>query len=368
MKLIVTGGGTGGHIYPAIAIADKFKSEDPGTEVLYVGCREGIEQELVPKAGYDLKLVDARWVDRSSIRELFKTANTVLKGISQSRKIIREFKPDAVIGTGGYVCFPVIYAAQKEGVPAFLHEQNAFPGLANRKLEKFVRKIFLGFGDAKKYFREPEKMVEAGNPVRKSFFSLEKSEARKKLGFGEDEFIVLSFGGSLGAETINEVAFSLMKKLNGVPDTQLIFGTGKRYFENVNKRVSDEGITVESNIHIKDYINDMDNHLMAADVVIARSGALSVAEITVCGKASVLIPSPNVTGNHQFYNAKAIADRGGAFLIEEKALDAEKLVENILELKNDPEKLRSMGASAYACAPVKALDIIYDGVIEEIRK
>lgn len=261
MRVIVTGGGTGGHIYPALAIADKFKEMDPETEILYVGNEEGIEKDVVPKTGYPMELVDARWLDKSSPWQLIKTGARVAKGVLEANRVMRKFKPDVVIGTGGYVCFPVIIAGKRFGARTFLHEQNAFPGLANRTLEKYVNKVFLGFSDAAKYFKDPSKMVEAGNPVRKSFFSLNKTEARKKLGFPQDDFIVFSFGGSLGAEKINEVAFELMQVVNGHEKMRMVFGTGKWYYDSIIKKAEERGIVLKDNILIKDYIDDMENYL-----------------------------------------------------------------------------------------------------------
>lgn len=364
MRVIVTGGGTGGHIYPAIAIADKFKEMDPETQILYVGNDEGIEKDIVPKSGYELALVDARWLDKSNVWQLVKTGARVAKGTLEARRVIKKFKPDVVIGTGGYVCFPVIAAAKMYGAKTFLHEQNAYPGLANRTLEKHVDRVFLGFKDAQKYFKNPEKCIETGNPVRKSFFTLDKEQARKKLGFKKDEFIVFSFGGSLGAEKINEVAFELMQVLNGHEGASMVFGTGKWYYEKMLEKAAERGIEIKENIRMKDYIEDMENYLAACDLVISRAGALSVAETTVCGKAAVLIPSPNVTGNHQYFNAKAVADRGGAVLIEEKDLTAETLIREVMKLRNNPQILAEMGRASRACAPDKALDIIYNTIKE----
>lgn len=198
--------------------------------------------------------------------------------------------------------------------------------------------------------------------MRKRFFTLTKAEARKKLGFAADDFIVFSFGGSLGAEKINEVAFELMQVLNGHEKTMMIFGTGKWYYQQMLDQAAARGIVIRENILIKDYIEDMEYYLAACDLVISRAGALSVAETTVCGKAAILIPSPNVTGNHQYYNAKAVADRGGAILLEEKELTAETLISEVMKLKNNPALTAAMGQASRACAPVKALDIIYDTI------
>ncbi len=359
MRVIVTGGGTGGHIYPAIAIADKIREMEPDSEILYVGNEVGLEKDIVPKTGYPFEMVTAMWLDRSNLLKIFKTGWGVLKGTSEARKIMKRFKPDVVIGTGGYVCVPVLLAGKQYGARTYLHEQNAYPGMANKFLEKSVKNVFLGFSDAAKYFKEPEKLVYAGNPVRKSFFELTRKEAREKLGLPQDAFIVLSFGGSLGAEKINDVAFDLMEAVNGQEDVVLVFGTGKWYYEATLKKAEEKGIEIKNNVLVKDYLDPMDQYLAACDLVISRSGALSVAETTVCGKASIMIPSPNVTGNHQYYNAKAVADRGGALLIEEKNLTSEMVIEEVLKLKNHPELLAEMSRASRASAPDDALDIIY---------
>ncbi len=373
MRAIVTGGGTGGHIYPAIAIADKIKEMEPGSEILYLGNVEGIEKDIVPKTGYPLELVTARWLDKSHVTELLKMGHAVMKGRRESLRIMKRFKPDVVIGTGGFVCVPVMLAGHSYGARTYLHEQNAFPGVANRTLERYVNKVFLGFPEAKNYFKDPAKLIDAGNPVRHSFFETSKAAARRSLGFAQDAFVILSFGGSMGAETINEVAFELMEAVNGQPGVVMVFGTGKGYpagkdypardyYADTLKKAEARGIAVQPNIQIKAYIDNMEKYLAACDVVICRSGALSVAETTVCGKASVLIPSPNVTGNHQYYNAKSVADRGGAVLIEEKDLTAEHLIAEVLKIKNNPDLLASMSKASRACAPDHALDIIYNEI------
>ncbi len=362
MRLIVTGGGTGGHIYPALAIADKFKEMDPETEILYIGNVEGIEKDVVPKSGYPLKLVDARWLDHVTPKQVVWTGARVTHGIGQSLKVLRQFKPDAIIGTGGYVCFPVLLASRFIKCRKYLHEQNAYPGLANRTLEKYVDNIFLGFADAGQYFKYPDKHIEAGNPVRKSFFTMSKREARERLGIPQDDFVVFTFGGSLGAAKINGVACELLELFNGHPGVSMIMGTGKLYYDEIMKDIKSRSINVKENIRIKDYIDNMDLHLMACDLVISRAGALSVAETTVCGKAAILVPSPNVTGNHQYYNAKAVADRGGALLIEEKDLVIEDVVQDVLSLRNNPDKLKAMSKASRESAPDKALDIIYNKV------
>lgn len=372
MRIIVTGGGTGGHIYPALAIADKFKEMDPETEVLYIGNVDGIESEVVPKAGYDFKMVTTRWFDKVNPIEFVKTGWAVSKGVRESKKIIKEFKPDVIVGTGGYACVPMLIAGHLMKIRTYIHEQNAYPGLANRTLERQVDNIFLGFDAAKQFFKHPEKHISAGNPVRKSFFTTTKREAREKLGIPQDDFVVFTFGGSLGARKINEVAFELMEIFNGHEGVSMIIGTGKWMDKDAEKMLEERNVEVKDNIRIKGYIENMDMHLLACDIVICRSGALSVAETTVAGKAAIFVPYPYATGNHQYYNAKAVADEGGALVIEEKDLIIEDVVQEVLSLKNNPEKLAAMSKASRESAPVKALEIIYNKInenyLEDISK
>ncbi|MEE0741450.1 MAG: undecaprenyldiphospho-muramoylpentapeptide beta-N-acetylglucosaminyltransferase [Emergencia sp.] len=359
MRVIVTGGGTGGHIYPAIAIADKIKEKEPDSEILYIGNDIGLEKDIVPQTGYPMELVSAKWLDRRNLFKLFDTGFSTMRGIRQAYRIMKKFKPDVVIGTGGFVCVPVMYAGHKYGARCYLHEQNAYPGVANKALEKFADKVFLGFPEAGHYFKQPEKHINAGNPVRQQFYDVDQEAARDKLSIPREDFVVFSFGGSQGAEMINDVAFDLLEAINGHKGVTFIFGTGSQYYEEVLEKARDKGIEIQENIRVRDYITDMQDYLGASDLIISRAGALSVAETTVCGRASVLIPSPNVTGNHQYFNAKSVADRGGAVLIEEKDLTGELLLEEVMRLKNNPEILDKMGRASKACAPLSATETIY---------
>ena len=212
MRVIMTGGGTGGHIYPALAIADKIKEESPLSEILYIGNDIGLERDIVPKSGYDFEMVEARWLLKKTPKEFMQTGKAVLKGRRQALEIMKKFKPDVVIGTGGFVCVPVVLAGKKYGARTYIHEQNAFPGKANRLLEKTVNNVFLGFEDAGKYFKNPEKHIYAGNPVRKVFFETRKEESRKELGIPQENFVIFVFGGSQGAESINDAIYPLIDK------------------------------------------------------------------------------------------------------------------------------------------------------------
>ncbi|MCQ2547536.1 MAG: undecaprenyldiphospho-muramoylpentapeptide beta-N-acetylglucosaminyltransferase [Clostridia bacterium] len=359
MNVIVSGGGTGGHIYPAIAIADKVMEMDANSKVLFIGNPIGLEAELVPRTGYDFKMVTARWFDRSNPLDAVKMVFAVKKGTREALKIMKEFKPDIVIGTGGYACVPVVRAGKKYGAKTFIQEQNAYPGMANKTLGMIVDNIFLGFEAGRKYFKKQEKCVFTGNPVRKDFFQRDKKQCRAELGFREDDFIVFSFGGSQGSQAINEVSYQLMKKINGQSDMSMIFGTGNQYYENIMADIKAEKLELQDNIVIKDYMNDIDKYMACADLVIGRSGALSVAETCALGKAAIYIPSPMVTGNHQFYNAKAVGDKGGAMVIEEKDLSSELIINTVFDLKASPTKLQEMSVASRNALPDNATEIIY---------
>lgn len=359
MRVIMTGGGTGGHIYPAIAIADKFIERSDQCEILFVGTDRGLEKDLVPANGYPIRFVTVSGFNRKNLLKNLGVARDYLKGTRQAKKIIEDFKPDIVIGTGGYVCAPVIREAAEKGIRCYIQEQNAFPGMANKALEKYVNKVFLGFEEAGAYFKYPDKHVVTGNPVRGVFFDGNREDSRKHLEIPDDRFVLLAYGGSRGAERINRAMIEVIKRYNGARDVTIFFGTGAVYKDKVAADLEQAGIVPEDNIHIIEYLDPMETYTSAADLVVARSGAMAVSEITVCGKASILIPSPNVTGDHQTFNAKAVSDKGGAVLLKESDLTGERLFEEIDRLKNDREALDEMAAKSAGCAPKDAADIIY---------
>jgi len=363
MRVIMTGGGTGGHIYPAIAIADKIVERTNDTEVLFVGTRHGLEKDLVPHAGYEIKFITVRGINRKNPIKNIKVFADYNKGKRQARRIIEEFKPDLVIGTGGYASSPVVRIAAQMGIPSYIQEQNAFPGITNKMLEKHVNKVFLGFEEAAKYFKHPEKHVVTGNPVRADFFNFDRKASRERLGLTDDDFMLLSFGGSQGAGRINKAMLSVCEKYSGARGMQVYFATGKAYYEPVMTEINDLGFNLAPNIHIMEYIRNMQVYLAAADLVVARSGALTVSEIAICGRPSILVPSPNVTGDHQTFNARAIADKGGAVLLPESELDGERLFEEIERLSKDRQALEVMSEKAKESAPMDATDIIYYSLI-----
>lgn len=359
MKVIMTGGGTGGHIYPAIAIADKIKERYSDAEILFVGTERGLEKKLVPENGYPIEFITVEGFNRKNLLKNIDVIKKLHQGNKQAKQLMKDFQPDVVIGTGGYVCGPVVRAANKAGIKCYTHEQNAFPGVTNKILESHVDKVFLGFAEAAEYFKKPEKHVVAGNPVRKAFFEADAKTSREKLGFKEDDFVLLVFGGSQGAGRINKAMIKVIEALDGAEGVHVCMATGVRYYDAIIQELKETlGKEPAGNIHILEYINNMDEYLSAADLVVSRSGALTVAEVNVCGKAAIFIPFPYATGNHQYFNAKAVADNGGAVIIEEADLTDEALVTEILKFKNNPELVKSMGVKSKECAPMDAADIV----------
>ena len=366
MRIVLTGGVTGGHIYPAIAIGDRFRAADPTCEVIYIAGGHPLEKEIIPNAGYELFAVHSEPLYRGSVVKVGKTLANVMKGRSEALKIMKEFKPDFVVSTGSYVSVPVVLAARKFGADIYLHEQNGFPGISNKALAGLASRVFLGFSSAASYFKDDEKLVYSGNPVRSEFSGRDRSLDRKELGIGDKDFVVMVFGGSQGSETTNMVGEALAREYAGREGVCLIWGTGEKYYDEIKNKLEAEGFGAD-NIRIMPYISDMPQMLSACDITISRSGALSVAETTMAGRAAIFIPSPNVTEDHQYYNAKAVADNGGAFIVREdngnEALVSE--IKNIIRtLGNDREEITRMGEASQKLAPVNATDIIYNTIME----
>ncbi len=311
MRLLLCGGGTAGHVNPALAIGETVEKNIPNSEIAYVVTEKGIENVLVPYKKYVIKV--------KGLKGKFKLSNIkviylLLKSFRDCRKIINEFKPEIVVGTGGYSCFPVIYTAHKMGVKTIIHESNAYPGKTARSLSRYVDKILVNYAESKSYFGDKEKIVVTGNPYLKGFLSNQSDIIRKP-----DKKIILIFGGSLGAEKINECAYKICKEiLQKREDVKLIWGCGKREYNKYKAIISE--LRCE-NIELKDYIDNMPELLSCVDIVICRSGAISVSEMAFKKKCTIFIPSPNVTDNHQYKNAKVLDEKSAAILLEEKNLD-----------------------------------------------
>ena len=372
MRILFAGGGTAGHINPALAIAGYVKERQPDAEILYVGKTGGMEERLVPQAGFEFKGISVQGFSRKiSPKGLKDNIITVKKAITagkDSKKIISEFKPDICVGTGGYVSGPVLRAAAKMGIPTIIHEQNAFPGVTNKMLAKHADRVMLAMPAARKHFKGSCKFTDTGNPVRGAILTADKEASRKELGLDERP-VILSFGGSLGGRIVNESLADIIARSAKDGKYQHIHAYGQygKWFPDLLK---EKGADPEAakNLDIREYINNMPTCLAAADVVIARSGAITISEIEVKGKPSILIPSPNVAENHQFHNAMSLVEQNAAVMIEEKDLTPQKLTEEIDKLASDPERLREYSANAKKMAVDDATKRIYSVIIEVMSK
>lgn len=357
MRVVLAGGGTAGHINPAISIADTIKKYEKDSEILFIGTNEGMESSLVPKSGYDIEFIDVSGFKRSISPKNIASLSKALFATSKCMKILKKFKPDVVIGTGGYVSGPVLFAATLKNIPTLIHEQNVFAGLTSKILSKRVDTVCISFEKTRERFPDAKKVVLTGNPIRKNLFDLTYSEARKKLNCDQKPLVV-AFGGSLGARRVNEVMTDFIKDMKD-ERYNVIFATGEREYESVTKSLS--GFK-RPTVSVKNYIYNMDETMQAADLLVCRAGAITVSEINALAKPSVLIPSPNVTDNHQYYNAKALFDAGAALLIEEKDLSSKDFIKTVTNLLDDREKLNKMSENSRKIGIKNATDLIYNEI------
>ena len=370
MKVLLAGGGTGGHVNPALAIAGIIKAHMPDTEFLFAGTPNHMEATLVPKAGYKLAPIKVEGFQRKlsieNIGRNVKAVHYLAHSGRRSKQIIREFHPDIAIGTGGYVAGPVIRMAAKMGIPTAIHEQNAFPGVTNKLLAKEVSHVMLTVEEALKYFPEGINYTVTGLPVRAELFTQTREQARAERGF-DDAFTILSFGGSLGAGAINRTMAEVLRwhTSKGLPINH-IHGYGGMGKDTFPQQMEEYGIPMRSpRVRITEYINDMDTCMAAADLVVCRSGAGALAELEALGKPAILIPSPIVAGNHQYHNAMVLGRAGAAQVIEQKDVTNEDMIARIEDLYEDRDKLQSMAQNAAALAVTDTDDRIW-GVIEKL--
>ena len=367
MRVLMTGGGTGGHVNPAIAIANTIKEKEKDSVIAFVGTSRGIENKLVPKYGYEVYHVEIQGLKRSLSLSNIKTAILTVTSVRKAKKLVREFKPDAVIGTGGYVCWPVVKAASSLGIPTFLHESNAIPGVAVKMLEKYVDVIYTNFELTAKRLKHPEKAMRVGNPLLAGAERLEKSDAKRRIGAEKYEKVLLSFGGSLGARTINLNALDIAENyIKDHGEVLYVHATGSGDWEMMKEKAKKRGLTELPNFQMTEYIYDMPVRMTAADLVICRAGAITLSELAMMSKPSVLIPSPNVTDNHQFKNANELGQAGAAVVFEEKDLTDGKVRRCVAELLANEAGLKSMGKNARGFALENASEIIYRGVREKV--
>ncbi len=369
MKILFAGGGTAGHINPALAIADYIKTQHPEAEISYIGTAEKLEAKLVPAKGYKFYTIKVAGFRRSfspkAIAHNISAATKAATSTFNAKKIIKKINPDIVIGTGGYVSGPVLKAAQSLGYKTAIHEQNAFPGVTTKMLAPKADAVMLAMPEAEKYLKINKKPYITGNPIRQELLNINRDEARQKLNLG-DKPLILSFGGSLGAKRVNEAISEVIKWHNDTGKFYHIHGTGKIGYDAMCESLKE--IKLTDNITVREYIDDMDVCMAAADLVICRAGAITLGEVGACGKASVLIPSPYVAENHQYHNALTLKNAGAAELIEEKDLTGESLVKIIEELFSDKSKLNDMALAAKENAITDANERIYKIIMDIIAK
>ncbi|ULQ49765.1 undecaprenyldiphospho-muramoylpentapeptide beta-N-acetylglucosaminyltransferase [Liquorilactobacillus nagelii] len=345
MRLLISGGGTGGHIYPALALIEQLKKRDPQAAVLYVGTHRGLENKIVPAAGIDFKTIEIQGFKRSLSLENFKTVYLFLRSVETAKKIIRDFKPDVVVGTGGYVCGAVVYAAARMHIPTFIHEQNSIAGVTNKFLSHFVDRIGICFPEAANEFPE-KKVVFTGNPRAQQVANIQPTNYLEKLGLNPNKPTVLIFGGSRGARRINEATVAALKNFADKP-YQVLFVTGGVHYQKIKQLINN----LPTNVVVKPYIENMPQILPEISCIVGRAGATSLAEITALGIPSILIPSPYVTHDHQTHNAQSLVKISAAVMIREDQLDEAILTKEIDRLLAD-QKLRSQMAKKAKTAGV----------------
>lgn len=369
-KILFATGGTGGHINPALAVAGYIRENYPQAEILFVGTADRMEAQLVPAAGYDFKTIEIQGFSRElnfeGLKHNIKTVNLLFKSEGQAKKIIEDFKPDVVIGFGGYVSGPVLSVAARMGIPTAVHEQNAFPGVTNKNLAKKVDVVMLTAPEAEKLLKPKKPCVVTGLPIRGEIISANKEFARAEMKL-DSRPLILSMGGSLGARAINEAVKYLILHRFEKKDFYYLHATGKAGASMIDDIGKDVDLNANPQIMLREYINDMDRCLAAADLVVCRAGASSLSEIQALGKPSILVPYPYAAENHQYYNAKTMSDRDAAILIEEKDFTGERLLSEVEKLLSKPERLKKMGENARAMAILDASQRITECVCKIVK-
>ncbi|AMB99661.1 UDP-N-acetylglucosamine--N-acetylmuramyl-(pentapeptide) pyrophosphoryl-undecaprenol N-acetylglucosamine transferase [Aerococcus urinaehominis] len=365
MRIVLSGGGTGGHIYPALALRVALLAQYPQAEFLYIGTENGLESKLVPKAGLAFQAIKIQGLRRSLSLENVRTAYYMMTSVNRSKKILKDFKPDIVVGTGGYVCAPVLYAASHMGIPTIIHEQNSVAGVTNKFLARYVDRIAICFEHARQDFAKyKHKIVFTGNPRAQEIAQIASKADLTSYGLNNDQPTLLVFGGSRGAQKINEAVLEMVPLLEE-RNYQCLVATGEAYYQYFKEELGN--LDQFNQVSIQAYIDDMPSLMNAVDLVVCRSGATTLTEITALGLASILIPSPNVTGNHQHVNARSLSDQGAAILLDEADLTSQQLLAQIDDLMAYPDKRHQMAKKAKALGVADAGDRLVSVVAELIK-
>ena len=368
MRAIIAAAGTGGHINPGLAIANKIKEKEENSEILFIGTNRGLENDLVPRAGYKLETINAHGLERKITIENFKNLYATYKSIDEAKKIIKEFKPDILIGTGGYICVPTVIAAKKMNIPVILHESNAFPGIAVKLFKKKADKILVGFKEAKERLDNRENVIVTGNPIKLKKLEYDENKKEKikiELGLKPNIPVVLVFGGSQGAQSINRSFIEIIVNKKN-KDYQIMWAVGPEQYNKIKAELNKVNVNIEKidNAKIVPYIYNMEEVMNISDLIVCRSGAMTITEISVVGKPAIFIPFPYATENHQEYNARVLEKVNAARIILDKDINSEILGNSINEIIKDKTKLGEMGKNASKIAKPNVEDEIY----KEIKK
>lgn len=365
MKVLLAGGGTAGHINPAIAIANTIKEYDKNAKIAFIGTKKGMENKLVAKAGYDIHHIEMRGLQRSLSPANIATAYYFVTAPAKAKKLLLDFKPDIVIGTGGYLSWPLLHAAAKLGIPTAVHESNAIPGRAVKMLEKEVDRVYVNFPGSSEALKHKEKILCVGNPLISPPKEINAAGLYEKLGIPKMvKKVILSFGGSLGSRRINEEILHIMEEYTSKhPEIFHVHATGKNGYAEFMEKAKTLRLTQCPNIRISEYIYDMPLWERAADIVICRAGAMTISEMALLHRACILIPSPNVANNHQYENAKRLTDAEAAIMIEEKNLTKDSLMTSITDLIEHDEKTASLQKNIEAFANPNAKEAIWQDIL-----
>ena len=373
MRFLFTCGGTAGHINPALAIAGRLQEMLGGCEILFIGAKGMMETELIPREGYEIREIEITNISRAhsleGLAHNIHTIKNVAVSTERAKKILREFRPDAVIGTGGYVCFPVLTAAARLHIPTLVHESNALPGLTTKLLSEKVDRVMVGFEDSREHYARPETVIVTGTPVRGAFAGYTKETARRQRGIPDDRPLVVSVWGALGAGHMNAVMAELIPLMKADRSFRLIHAAGGAYYEELCAKLAqsapDHG---DFGADVRKYIYDMPRVMAAADLVLCRAGASSLAELTYLGKPAIIVPSPNVTNNHQEKNARVLERAGGAKVLLEGEFDAGSLLGEIERLLAAPRELSAMGEAMLSLSVPDATERICAIILDTIRR
>jgi len=374
VRVVIAAGGTGGHIYPGLTIANEIQARYPSCEIVFIGTHYGLEKDIIPRAGYSLELIQVQYFRRALSLDLLKTGVIALKGLRQSFGIVGDLRPDVVVGTGGYVAGPVLLAAAMRRVPTFIQEQNALPGITNRLLGRFMQGIALGYAEAARYFPKDGRVMVTGNPIRSEITAITKADARKRLQLHPDYRTVVVFGGSQGGLSINRAMGELGPRLNREPQLQVIHQTGMKSYADLawgvlgkdpgRERGEPPPMVKDGCVRIVPYIYDMPAALAAADLVVGRAGALSIAEITARGLPAILIPFPYAAENHQEKNARVLEQAGAARVLLDEQVAGESLGDLMLGLLGNRDLLAKMATASKSLGKPNATSMIVDRIAE----